>query len=120
MQTTLREDLRAAILTKLAAHENPLEGFYCDEPTRESILAVLIAGRHLLLEGPPGTGKTTVARIIASLLPLMETPVQLLSRRPLLSRLRGQKKPQEGQGARRAAFHPHPGLAGDDARRPHG
>ncbi len=70
---TLRQELRDAILNRIAKKQDPLAGFYCDEMTRESILAVLVAGRHLLLEGPPGTGKTTVAKIIAALLPPMET-----------------------------------------------
>ena len=68
----LREELHRSILKKLKNNENPLDGFYAPEETNEAILAVLISGRHLLLEGPPGTGKTTLAKIMAGQLPPMQ------------------------------------------------
>jgi Mg-chelatase subunit ChlI len=65
----LIEELRRAILEKLRKGKDPLEGFFASEDVKEGILSVLVAGRHLLLKGPPGIGKTTAAKIIAGLLP---------------------------------------------------
>lgn len=65
----LIEELRRAILEKLRKGKDPLEGFFASEDVKEAMLSVLVAGRHLLLKGPPGIGKTTAAKIIAGLLP---------------------------------------------------
>ncbi len=63
----LREELRRSILTMLKKEQDPLDGFYAPEETREAILAVVVSGRHILLEGPPGTGKSqTITNLIAA------------------------------------------------------
>ena len=62
----IREELRQSLLKQYHLNQDPLDGFYAPAEIKEAVLAVMISGRHLLLEGPTGTGKTTLSKILAS------------------------------------------------------
>ena len=68
----LKEDLKKAILEKVWKSEDPLKKIVGQKEAKEGILAALIAGHHILIEGPPGIGKTTLAKEISKLLPSIE------------------------------------------------
>lgn len=63
-----KEELRDEIISR---GSTILDAWIGDERTKKRILAILLAGKHLLLEGLPGSGKTLIARELAKALPPM-------------------------------------------------
>jgi Mg-chelatase subunit ChlI len=68
-QTGIRADLARVIANRGLDLLGPWLG---PEQVKQDVLAVLYAGRHLLLEGPVGSGKTLMASLIARALPDIE------------------------------------------------
>ena len=66
LMKSTKEELRDEILRR---GSDILKVWIGDERTKKRILAILVAGKHLLLEGPPGSGKTLIAHELAKALP---------------------------------------------------
>ncbi len=57
---------------KKYAEKDPFTDIYGQNAAKKQILSALIMNRHVVLVGPPGIGKTTMAKNIARLLPNIE------------------------------------------------
>jgi magnesium chelatase subunit I len=63
------EGLRDTILKFVTEGSDMLSVIVGQDDAKQKILASLLAGHHTLIEGPPGVGKTTLAKHIAAGLP---------------------------------------------------
>lgn len=52
--------------------DQPLSDILGQAPVKDALKSALIMGRHLIIAGPPGIGKTTLVKNLAGLLPALE------------------------------------------------
>jgi len=66
------EGLRETILKFVSEGSDMLSVIMGQEDSKKKVLSSLLAGHHVLIEGPPGVGKTTMAKHIAAALPSVQ------------------------------------------------
>lgn len=68
----MAEKVYEALRRNTRLDTDPLTDIYGQEKAKKQILASVLAGHHVIIVGPPGIGKTTLAKQVASLLPPVE------------------------------------------------
>ena len=63
------KDIRDVLLKHIESGTDPLNTIIGQKDAKKKILSSLLAGHHILVEGNPGVGKTTLAKYIAGILP---------------------------------------------------
>lgn len=66
------EGLKELILDRIGQGQDPLTTIIGQKKVKNRILASILSGHHVLIEGPPGVGKTTLAKSVAAMLPDIE------------------------------------------------
>ncbi len=89
------EGLRETILKSATEGQDMLSVIVGQEDAKKKILASLLAGHHVLIEGPPGVGKTTLAKHLAAALPAIsavkECPYHCNPEAPVCPQCRAKK-----------------------------
>lgn len=68
----MAEKVHQALKRSIELSKDPLFDIYGQEKAKKQIMASILAGHHVIIVGPPGVGKTTLAKQVASLLPSVE------------------------------------------------
>ncbi len=68
----LEQNITQYLRNIFAKEKDPLKDILGQEAAKQQLKSALLMARHVIIVGPPGIGKTTLARNVAELLPYVE------------------------------------------------
>ncbi len=66
--------LKDILLSYIKENRDPFPDIIGQKEAKEQLISSLLAGRHVIIVGPPGIGKTTLAKSVAKILPPIKVP----------------------------------------------